>query len=516
MNRTKNSIYNLLSGLGGQLLVVLVRFYTRTVFIETLGAQYLGINGLFSDILTMLSLTELGLDTALNFKLYKPLAENDDRRVRIIMKFYKTAYTIIGVVILALGIGIIPLLPYLIQDYDTLQNLGINAVLIFILYLLQSVSSYLFLAYRSAIIKAAQKSYILNIAGYVVTILTNISQVIILRVWRSFTLYTACVIFYNIVQNIINSKIATKYYPKAFIKEKEKLSISEIRDIFKDLSALFLYKVNGVVLKATDNLVLSTFMGLSIVGLYSNYLLFYTTIRGILNKIYDAVKASAGNLFAIGDSNQKYLFFKVMNLVSALMFGTACVGVSVEANELICQWIGSNYVIPQPFSILMGIEIFFVGIKLNLGTIRNVSGAFRQMWFRPLLGIVVNLAVSIAMVNKCGIYGVLIGTIVADFSTNFMVDPFVIFKYSLDENRSVSEYYKKNAQYVVVILAVGLIDRTICTSFFVGLGWFSVAIHCIICGLSVPSAFYIAFKNDEECRYLIKKIKSIVKSKNKL
>ena len=140
-SRTKNSILNLFSGLFGQLLITGLRFVVRTVFIQTLGRSYLGINGYFSDILSMLSLTELGFDTAINFKLYKPLAERDDKRVRILLKFYKLAYRVIGSVILLLGLVLIPFLPVLIKDYDRLASLGINIPLVFVLFLLQSVCS---------------------------------------------------------------------------------------------------------------------------------------------------------------------------------------------------------------------------------------------------------------------------------------------------------------------------------------------------------------------------------------
>ena len=261
---------NLTTSIGGQLINILLKFITRTVFIATLGKAYLGINGLFSDILTMLSITELGFDTALNFKLYKPLAEKDYDRVRVLMKFYRQAYNMIGIVILSLGLCFIPLLPVLIRDYDTLEPLGINAALIFILYLLQSVSSYLFFAYKSAVVKADQKSYVLNIADYVVTIVTCIVQIIVLLLWKNFILYTATLILSNIVKSLVNATIAQKKYRTVFTRTDDKLERAEVISLFKDCGALFVYRVNTVVVKATDNMVLSAFLGLATVGLYSN------------------------------------------------------------------------------------------------------------------------------------------------------------------------------------------------------------------------------------------------------
>lgn len=504
-SRTKNSCLNFGTGLGGQLLSIGLKFVTRTVFIYTLGKSYLGINGLFSDILTMLSLTELGFDTAINFKLYKPLAEKDTKRVRLLMKFYRQAYTAVGMAILLLGLCMIPLLRFLIKDYESLEVLGINAVLIFVLYLLQSVSTYLLFAYRSAIIKADQKQYILNIAEYVITILTNIFQIIVLFVWHDFILYTASVIGFNILKNLVNAVIAQRYYPEVFTKEKESISKEEVKGLFKDCGALFVYKVNGVVLKATDNMVLSTFIGLAIVGLYSNYLLFYTTIKTLLNRVYTATKASMGNLFAVSSVEKKYQFFEIMNFVTIILYGTASVGVAVVANELIHCWIGDGYMIAQPLSVLIGIEILFVGLKTNLGQVRNISGAFRQMWFRPVLGIIINLGVSVAMVQKFGIYGVIIGTITADLLTNFMVDPSVIHKYSFQNYKPVSAYYKKNIIYILILFAVGTVDMLLCAVVLPGRGWLSVILHMVICGVSVPGIFVLLYWKTRECQYLVQK-----------
>lgn len=506
-SRIKNSLLNMLSSFAMQLLVIILKFVTRTVFIQVLGKSYLGINGLFSDIITMLSLSELGFDTAINFKLYKPLAEGDEKRIRVLMKFYRQAYTVVGTVIMVLGLCIIPLLKYLINDYETLGGLGINASLIFILYLMQSVSSYLFFAYKSAIVKADQKTYLLNIAGCVVTIGTNVAQIFALTLLRSFVLYTATLVVFNIIQNFIYALIAQHYYPHVFKKEEERLSKEEMKDFFKDCGALFIYKVNGVVLKATDNMVLSTFIGLAIVGMYSNYLLFYSTIKSVLQKFYDAVKASMGNLFTTADMPRRYHFFEVMNFITIILYGTAGLGVAVVADELVHRWIGKDYVIAQPFALLIGFEILFVGLKNNLGQVRNVTGAFRQMWFRPLLGIIINLVVSIAMVQKYGIYGVLIGTIAADCLTYFLVDPMVIHKYSFKNYKPVSTYYRKNIMYIALLVLIGACDTWLVRNFFVGYGWLSIVVHIIICGLSVPTVFVVLYWKTDECKYLIKLIR---------
>ena len=514
-SRTRNSILNIASGLGGQLIATVLKFVVRTVFIHTLGKSYLGINGLFSDILTMLSLTELGFDTAINFKLYKPLADGDEKRVRILLKFYKNAYRVVGMCILALGLALIPFLPMLIKDYDSLESLGINATVIFILHILRQVCSYLFFAYRSVVMKANQKTYILDLVGFGINFLTSLAKILVLVFLKNFVIYTATVVVFNILQNLINAKIAEKLYPHYFIYEGDKMDKDEVKGMLKDCGAVFVYRMNNVVLKATDNMVISAFIGLITVGLYSNYLLFYTTVNSFFDRVFKAVKASMGNLFAVESDEKKYKSFQIMNFVSIILYGAAGLGIAICADELITVWVGSDYVIAQPFAILIGIEIIFHGIKINLGLIRNVSGIFRQMWFRPVLGVIINLGVSIALVQVIGIYGVIVGTITADFLANFMVDPGLIHKYAFNGTKPVSEYYLKNLQYIIVLIAMGGIDMWICNTVFTGHGWISVIIHAMIVGLSVPAVLFLIFHRSHECQYVFNQFKRIVLRKKK-
>lgn len=501
-SRTRNSIFNIITGFGGQFLSILLNFITRTVFISVLGKEYLGINGLFADILTMLSLTELGLDTAINFKLYKPLATGDRQRVRVLMKFYRDAYRAVAVVMSVLGICLIPALPIIIHDYDSLANLNINAVFIFLIYLTQSVSSYLFFAYEAAIVKADQHEYLLNISRYVVQILASISQILILIIRKNFVEYTISLVIFTILQNVVNAYIARKKYHWAFQKTSESLEKAEIKSIFKDLSAIFVYRVNNVILKATDNIVLSAFIGLVIVGLYSNYLTIFNAIILLLGRFYTAISASVGNLFAVSDANKKYQFFELVNLITMILYGTAAVGITVTINELIQAWIGSDYVIAQPFPLLIGLEILFSGIRSNLNGVRNATGVFRQMYWRPLLGAVVNIVISIALVNPLGIYGVIIGTISADFFTFFLIEPFVLHKYSFDGIHPTAHYYFKHLKYMTLLALIGGVDWLICSHLTVGLGWISVAIHILICALSVPVVLCAACWNQPEMKYI--------------
>lgn len=505
-SRTKNSALNITTGLGSQVAMSVLHFIARTIFIQVLGPSYLGIGGLFKNILTLLSLTNLGLDTAINFKLYRPLADKDEKRVRILMKFYKQAYIVIGTVILVLGLLAIPLLPVLIKDYDKLDTLGINAPLVFLLYLFQSISSYWFFAYRSTIIKTAQKKYVINIISFFVELVTVILQIAVLLIFGDFLWYIAIVIVTTLIGNVITAVIAHRMYPYAFEQEAESITKEERRNIFKDCGALFVFKISRVVLKTTDNFVISSVIGLASVGLYANYLMFYTTINQLIGHFYGGVKASMGNIYAKDGIEKSYFMFEVMNFMTILLKGTACVGVAVCVNEIIELWIGVDYILPQPFPTLLGIEILFNGLKINLGQVRNISGAFRQAWIRPVWGCILNVALSIYLCQKIGISGVIIGTITADIFANFMVDPRIIHRYSFKNYRPVSYYYKKNLLFLVILAMVGAMDFYLCSLIATPFALLNITLHIFCCLVSVPVVFVVLYWHTEVTQYIYHKM----------
>ncbi|MBQ3392886.1 MAG: oligosaccharide flippase family protein [Lachnospiraceae bacterium] len=501
-SRTTNTIFNFTSSIGGQMVVMIMNFVVRTFFIQTLGKQYLGINGLFSNILTMLSLAEMGVGSAILFKLYEPLAKKDEHRITVLMKFYKTAYRYIGIAVAAVGLCLVPFLPYMIKNYDHLLELNIRPAVIFLLYLLNSVSSYLFLAYKSAIIKADQKEYIITFISYIVTVARGVTQIIALVAGGPFELYVGISIFYVIVQNIIFALLADKMYPYINDRTDDKLSREETRGILKDCTALFIYKLNTVVLKSTDNLVLSVFLGLEMVGLYSNYYIFYTTIQTLFAKIFNAVSHSLGNLHTTKDRQHEYRIFKVVNLITVIMGGTAFIGIFVVADEFIRTWIGSEWVLEQPFSFIMGLELYTMAIRTALGKYRATMGLFQQAKYRPLAGMVINIVLSVALVGKMGISGVILATVIADWTTFMWYDPIIIHRHGFAGEFPVSGYFAVNGKYLLLILLTGAVDYYVCARFLTGMGWISVIVHALICGVTVPAVLLAAELRTEQGKYV--------------
>lgn len=510
-SRTTNTFYNFISGIGGQLIAIILQFVVRTVFIHTLGKSYLGINGLFSNILTMLSLAEFGVGSAILYKLYEPIATNNYRRITLLMKLYRNIYQIIGVVVLGLGVCMIPALPYIISDYDKLITLNINAIFIFCLYLMKTVSSYFFFAYKSAIIRANQREYLLNIISYMMEAGLAVLQIVTLLLFRNFNVYVCMGIAEVILKNIIYAKLSDRLYP--YINEcvSEHIESSEIKSIFKDCAALFLYKLNGVVLKATDNIVISIFLGLEKIALYSNYYILYATINTIFSKVYSSVAHSLGNLHKTSTPEHSYKIFEAMLFVTIILGGTAGIGLFVVADELVYNWIGNEWIIVQPFALLLGIEAFTLALRIAIYKYRTSMGLFQQAKYRPIFGMIINLVVSVYLVRNWGLCGVLVGTILSDWLTTIWYDPMVIHKYGFNSAFPARRYYAKLFKYICVLIFIGTIDWYICNHFIVGYGWLSVIVHSLICAITVPVVLWVSMLGTEESKYL----KGVMKSYSK-
>lgn len=502
-SRVTNTVYNFTTGIGGQFLTILINFAVRTVFIQTLGKSYLGINGIFSNILSMLSLTELGMGTAILYKLYEPVAKQDILRIRILMKFYKSAYQVIGLVVALLGVAMIPFLPILIKDYDNLAVLHINAVLLFMMFVFRSVSSYLFFSYKKAIIQVHQREYIINLVSYLFTVGAGVARIVFLLIYPNFYVYLLISIFQSIGQNLICAVIANRMYP--YIKDKipEALPRGEVIDIIKDCTALFIYRANSFVLKATDNIVLSAFAGLEMVALYSNYYMFYTTLNNLLSSVYDSLTHSLGNLHTEHKLDHEYEVFKAINLITAIIGGTILVGITCVADEFVKTWIGADWVVPQPFALLLGIELYTLAINKYMNRFRTIMGLFQQAKYRPVASMIINVIASILLVQKLGISGVLIGTIIANWSTMMWYDPWIVHKKGFENRFPVSGFFLQLFWYWVLIGATCFVDYQICTHFLTGLSWLSVIVHAAICGVSVPLVLWLTQRHKPEGKYVV-------------
>ena len=502
MTRTENSTKNMVTGLINQLLILVFRFVTRTVFIYTLGEQYLGINGLFTNILTLLSLTDLGIGTALVFSLYKPIADKDIKRQNIIIHYLKKVYFLIGLIIIAFSLILMPFLPNIIKEEVNFINLNI----VFLIYVFQTASTYLFFASNSEFLNANQKNYVVNKISNIITIISNLVQILILILFKNFYLYIITVVIFGIIQSGIIAIKARKMYP--FIKEKpeETLTKEEKKGIFKDCGSLLIYRTNYVVLTATDNVLISKFLGLAVVGLYSNYLLIVNSIINVLSTFFNAISAGIGNLHANEEIDKEYFIFRLVNILTVTLFGIFSVGIYCLANDFITIWIGEKFILSQGFVIILSINLYIEGLRKFLSSYRSSYGLFRNAKFMPLFGMIVNIVVSIILIQKIGIIGALLGTLISNLVSFMWYDPYIIHKKSL--NKSVKQYYFKNIIYLIYFIIMGYLCSLLCDLIVINgiLGFVIHGLICVFVPLIIISIYYYNSEYGSYLKYLIKKI----------
>lgn len=503
--RIENSLKNMFFGLSGQIISIVLGFVVRTVFIYSLGIEYLGVEGLFSSILIMLSLANLGFDTAMVYSLYKPLADNDRNKTQALMNLYKKAYRIIGIIVLLIGLSISPFIPYLINGETKISNITI----IYFLFLINSVSSYYFV-YKQSIIIADQRSYLISKIHCVFTILTNIIQIILLVGTKNYIVVLSAQIIVRIIENIYIANQANKLYP--FLREKSNAMLSgEDRKLFfENLYALLLYRISGVVINGTDNIIISVFVGITAVGTYSNYLLVIATLSTLLSYIFSSVTASVGNLNVKENAEKKYFIFRVIYFSNFWFFGLCTIFLWNLMNPFITLWLGQQYLFDKFVVFCILLNFFTTGMQNAATTYRDTTGLFRRGKYRPLIAAFINIVVSIILVKELGIAGVFLGTVISRLCTYFWYDPYVIYTFVFQKR--LSAYFIRYVCYVLLVFVSAIIIDILGSTFNVET-FESLVIRGILC-LVIPNLLFITvFRKTEEYIFLLHILKQI---KNKL
>ena len=304
-SRTDNSIKNLKFAMIGQGTGILISLISRIFFVKILSSEYLGLSGLFTNILTILSLTELGFLTAMSYQLYKPIAENDCEKIKTLMHFYKKVYLSIAFVIMVLGLLTLPFYQYLMNEVPNIPNLG----LIYYLFVLSTATTYMF-SHKRLLIISDQKRYIATLYRYSFYFILNVLQIIILVLTKNYILFLLIQIVMNLLENILLNIKANKMYPYLQEKNIQKMKKTDYKEIVTNVKAMFFHKFGGVILNSTDNIVISKVISLTAVGLYSNYVLIITALKNVVTQIFSSVIASIGNLQVAGTKEHMTSIFK--------------------------------------------------------------------------------------------------------------------------------------------------------------------------------------------------------------
>lgn len=511
-SRTHASIRNASIAFASQIIIMVGQFAVQTVFIHTLGAQYLGANGLFGNLMTFLSFAELGIGSAFSYALYKPLAENDHDAIRAIMRLFKKVYNTIGLIILAGGLILSVILPWFIRDSNSIPNIR----LYFIVYLLSTVVSYFFTYNRSLII-ADQNSYIDAINRLIFSIIRYVGQIAFLLVLHSYFGYLAMFVFCNLFSNIIITRQSHKRYP--YLKEESDAPVDPeiVNSIKHNVVGTISSKIGSIVVTGTDNILISKFIGLTIVGLYSNYSLVLNSIISLLSQVFSAVIASFGNLGVTErDNKQKQLDlfneFVYINAFSVFFIGLVAYAFFPPFIKL---WLGSHYQLSQATLIIIIINFVFAQFRPALNMI-NAYGLFWGYRVKSIVEAVVNFGLSLILVKftSLGLNGVLIGTIIGNILVNSWWDPSILYRGAY--KTSMWGYYLKYWLYLLTF--GGLLALEVVTLNYLNLeitGIFHVVLFGIVCGLVTLFALLIIFAPTKGQRMVFKMGRNLIHRKHK-
>lgn len=443
--RTDNIVKNVATVVLTKSITLLLSFVSRTIFIRLLGKEYLGIDGLFTSILNIFSLAELGIGSALIFSMYAPIAQGDYKRSRQFLTLYKKAYQYIFLIILGVGLMLLPFIKKIVNA--DLDALGINIYIVYILFLFRTLSSY-FLAHKQAVLVVNQQQRTVSIYQTIVLICVYVLECVTLLLFNNYYLFLIIGLAGNYGTALVISYVANKRFPVLCVEEKEKLPKFDIDRIKKNVAALFLRRVGGVVYSSTNNIVINAYISLAVVGIYSNYLLIVNSIQTITNQAMSAMTASIGNFVSTNTKADTESAFNLYTFITYLIYGFCSVCFMLITNSFVDVLWGTEYVLSKTALFLIVLNFMLYGFQSAINVFRDTTGLFVQGKYRGFVSAIVNVIVSIVFVQIWGLEGVLFGTIVARLLVSAWYDPFVIYKHFFEKNPL--RYFKRLIIYILV------------------------------------------------------------------
>lgn len=501
-SRTKNSIKNIISNNIYQFLNIILNFITRTIFIKTLGEQFLGLNGLFTNILSILSLAELGIGTAMLYSMYKPIAENDERKLAALIGYYKVLYRRIAIILLVVGLCIIPLLPYIVNLQEDVGNIQIY----YLLYLLNSVASYLLL-YRSSIVIANQKEYIIKKYDIIFLIVKAVLQIIVLICLKNYLIYLLIQVCITLGINICKSRKALKLYN--FIKEKVELPIESKKKIWDNIKSLLFYQIGNVVLNNTTNIVISILFGTIIVGYYSNYSMIITALSGFTSLMLTSLQPSIGNFNVNSSKKSKYLIYNSLSLLTTLIYGFCSISLIIIMQEFIKLWIGEQFLLDNNIVIAIILNYYFTGILYPNWCYRYTTDLFNKAKYTMVICAILNVLLSVILGLKFGLIGTILAPLIARLLTTFWYEPYILYKEYFDEK--FYKYFLKQVVYILVLFITIYLLSYIYKYISINNIILSLIVKEIICIIVVSIIFVALFNKTQEFKFVKDKILGILK-----
>ena len=507
--RTKNSIKNIVATLITNILNIILGMISTTLFIKFLDIEYMGINGLFSNVISMLNIAELGIGNAIVVNLYKPIREQDNEKIKSLMQFYRKTYNIIIIIMIIGGILAIPFLKYFVKDV----TVPINIVLAYLLVLASSVSSYI-LVYKRSILYASQKNYILKIISLIYLLICNIIQIIVLFLTKNYYLYLIIKIICQLLENITISLTAD--YKFKYLKEKKytKLDKATEKNIWKKVTALSIHKVSSFIVSGTDNLLISNLIGIVTVGLYSNYYMIINNIKKIFYQIMASFTASIGDLLAENNDKKTYNVFKKIKFLNNWMAIFTATCLLIITQDFIKCWLGTKYLLSNFVLFILVMNYYQNVSQRAYKNFKDAAGIWVEDKYNPIIEAILNIVCSIFFFKIFGLAGIFMGTIISSFVYWFYSYPKLIHN-KIFKKSYISYYSELIFDILLFILTLYLTYNVSVllpsTNIFIKL-----IIDIIICCLVPNIILLIIFHKSEEFKYYIGLVKKLINKNRKI
>ena len=510
--RTTKSLKNMTLAIISNIITIFIGFIMQTVFIKTLGTEYLGIDKLFLNIISMLSIVDLGIGTAIIYNMYGPMEDNNTKKVQSIMQFYKKAYRIITLLVGIIGLSLIPFLNLIVRDVSISENI----IIIYILFLLDMICSYI-LAYKKSIFYADQKNYVITISRICYLTIMNSLLLVVLLTMKNYYLYLIIKIVMRLLENIVISLIADKKYPYLKAKDVVQLDKQTKDDIFLKIKGLLFHKIGSFLVLGTDNIIISGFLGVVQVGYYSNYRIVINSVLETINQGFSAITSSIGNLLIKDNKKKSFTIYKKIDLLNFWISSFCTISICVIIESFIKIWIGEQFVLSKLVLVTLVLNFYLSSIRSPMNSFKEAAGIFHEDRFIPLIESIVNIVASIVLLKFFGMAGVFMGTILSGLVLHLYSYPKYVYKRLF--NRSYFEYLGSFIRKFFLMIITLVITYIVSMFFVVDNNIVQVIINVLIC-LIVPNViyFFVFYKNKEfKClkelffRY-IKKAKQIDKA----
>lgn len=457
--RTKNTILNVIATILLFSIKVLLNFIGRTLLIRYLGDNYNGISSLFSNIVSILSIADMGIGSAIIYNLYKPVSENDINTIKSIMKFYKQCYHIIAIVVFFIGLCILPF----ISDLVGVINIADNIFILFLLFLTDTVLSYLF-TYKRSILYVNQRNYIISYIDILYYMILNTGQILIIIYSKNYLLYLVFMIVCRFVENIVINYYVNKKYRYLTDRAVEKINIKIKKDIVEKVKGLLFHQIGSYIVLGTDNIIISKFLGVIYVGFYSNYLIILNPISSIISQIISATTASVGNLLVEKDTGKNYNIYRKISLICFWLYSFSSICIFFLAQDFIKIWLGNKYLLSNKVLLVLVFNFYLQGMRCAIGVFKTAAGIYYEDRYVPVVESIINIIISIILVNKLGISGVLIGTIISSIPLFLYSFPFLVYKRMFE--KSVKYYFGEQLKYLIILVLIFVLSY-VCNNFFV-------------------------------------------------